>query len=139
MVILGQHDLERIEKWTKDVTHTWDFRPDIMDLLGYIHDLESELYVRRKQEQPLSHMATIIHDALGIISRHGGFDEAHHKQWVLDQVVRILLSSDTDDLYHEWVRKQKECDACAEKDSDYDCQECEGSGVAYEWSEGIAP
>lgn len=31
--------------------------------------------------------------ALEYISRYGGIDGAHHKQWVLDQVVRILLGT----------------------------------------------
>jgi hypothetical protein len=38
--------------------------------------------------------------ALEIIGRYGGIDEAHHKQWVLDQVVRRL----TGERYAEWVR-----------------------------------
>lgn len=53
--------------------------------------------------------------ALDLIDRSGGVDGAHHKQWVLDQVVRILAG----DRYDEWV-------ACR-KAEDYD------------WEEGIPP
>ncbi len=31
--------------------------------------------------------------ALYIIARYGGFDGAHHKTWVIDQVVRALTDS----------------------------------------------
>jgi hypothetical protein len=40
--------------------------------------------------------------ALRIIGRFGGIDGAHHKQWVLDQVVRVLEGPD----YATWVTKQ---------------------------------
>lgn len=32
--------------------------------------------------------------AIDMIVRHGGHDGAHHKNWVLDQVVRILAGDD---------------------------------------------
>jgi len=38
-------------------------------------------------------------DALEMILRYGGIDGGHHKQWVLDQVVRIL----TDENYENFV------------------------------------
>jgi hypothetical protein len=40
-----------------------------------------------------------ITQALDVIMQCGGIDGAHHKQWVLDQVVRAL----TGDGYDEWV------------------------------------
>ena len=61
-----------------------------------------------------------IANALGIIRECGGYDGAHHKEWVLDQVVREL----TGDGYAQWVRETK-------------------AGVdgpdTYTYSEGIAP
>lgn len=36
-----------------------------------------------------------IQEALKIIGRFGGIDGLHHKQWVLDQVVRILTDCPT--------------------------------------------
>ncbi len=62
-----------------------------------------------------------INNALQIISQYGGIDGGHHKQWVLDQVVRILA-----DDYEEWVKIPKGWD---EKENDY----------MYDWDEGIAP
>jgi hypothetical protein len=58
--------------------------------------------------------------ALEIIHLYGGIDGAHHKQWVLDQVVRAL----TGDKYPEWVAAQKAG---------------EDGPNTYEWDEGIAP
>ncbi|HET7135185.1 MAG TPA: hypothetical protein VFJ25_04640 [Casimicrobiaceae bacterium] len=57
--------------------------------------------------------------ALDLIARYGGIDGAHHKQWVLDQIVRILS-----DDYAEWVREQKDG---------------EDGPDTYDWDEGIAP
>jgi hypothetical protein len=59
-------------------------------------------------------------NALEVIHRYGGIDGGHHKQWVLDQVVRAL----TGDRYAAWVANQKAGD--------------DGPNT-YEWDEGIAP
>lgn len=40
-----------------------------------------------------------ITEALAVVHAHGGTDGGHHKQWVLDQVVRRL----TGDRYAAWV------------------------------------
>jgi len=40
-----------------------------------------------------------IFEATGFIEKWGDIDGAHHKQWVIDQVQRILLGH----LYDEWV------------------------------------
>jgi hypothetical protein len=58
--------------------------------------------------------------ALKVIERYGGIDGAHHKQWVLDQVVRIL----TGRKYKAWVKEMKAGDDGPE---------------TYSWDEGIAP
>lgn len=60
-----------------------------------------------------------IDEALGIISRYGGIDGDHHKQWVLDQVVRALHPN-----YPEWVRVQRAG---------------EDGPNTYAWDEGIPP
>jgi len=44
-----------------------------------------------------------IKKALNMIASYGGYDGAHHKDWVLDQVVRIL----TGDNYDKWVADLK--------------------------------
>lgn len=61
-----------------------------------------------------------VSKALELIERYGGIDGAHHKQWVLDQVVRIL----TGEEYEKWVRAHN-----------YG----EDGPDTYEWDKGIAP
>ncbi len=61
-----------------------------------------------------------INEALTLICNYGGIDGAHHKQWVLDQVVRAL----TGDGYAAWVAEAKDG---------------EDGPDTYDWDEGIAP
>lgn len=58
--------------------------------------------------------------ALEIIHNHGDIDGSHHKQWVLDQVVRVLAG----DQYGVWVKRYK----AGKNGPD-----------TFEWDEGIAP
>ena len=62
-----------------------------------------------------------ITKAVELISEYGGIDGGHHKQWVLDQTMRILLGEDT---YPKWV-------AAYENGED--------GPETYEWDTGIAP
>lgn len=61
--------------------------------------------------------ALAIKHAVEIIDQYGGTDGAHHKHWVLDQVLRTLLR--TDEEYAKWVQQRR----------------AEGYG----WDKGIAP
>jgi len=61
-----------------------------------------------------------VEEALDLINRYGGIDGGHHKQWVLDQVVRALAGPG----YEDWVKEH-----CDGKDGP----------ETYEWDEGIAP
>jgi hypothetical protein len=61
-----------------------------------------------------------IRAALAIAAQLGQVDGAHHKAWVIDQMVRCL----TADNYDAWV-------------ADY-CFGDEGAGT-YSWDEGTAP
>lgn len=61
-----------------------------------------------------------IQAALAMIGEFGGYDGGHHKQWVIDQVVRIL----TGDEYDDWI-----IDYCGG----------ENGPDTYEWDEGIPP
>lgn len=60
------------------------------------------------------------HQVLSLIEELGGIDGAHHKQWLLDQIVRVL----TGENYAAWVAEHK---------SGIDGPE------TYLWDEGIAP
>jgi len=57
--------------------------------------------------------------AIEMIENYGGIDGGHHKQWVLDQVMRIL-----NDDYEGWKKRY---------------EDGEDGPQTYEWDEGIAP
>lgn len=61
-----------------------------------------------------------INKALEIARRYGQIDGAHHKTWVIDQMVRALTGSDYDD----WVK---------------DAKNGKDGPETYGWNEGIAP
>ncbi len=61
-----------------------------------------------------------IRQALAVAMRYGGIDGAHHKQWVIDQMVRTLTAHH----YELWVREHNAGDDGPE---------------TYDWDEGIAP
>ena len=62
----------------------------------------------------------IIQQTIDLAIRYGGFDGAHHKMWVIDQMVRLL----TGDNYEQVIREA--CDG-------------EDGPDTYEWDCGIAP
>ena len=59
-------------------------------------------------------------DVLLLIERFGGIDGEHHKQWIIDQIVRVL----TEENYMHWVE---------------DMKDGEDGPNTFEWEEGIAP
>jgi hypothetical protein len=61
-----------------------------------------------------------IDAALEVAYRYGGTDGAHHKAWIIDQMVRAL----TENEYDHWV--QERCDG-------------EEGPNTYDWEEGIPP
>ncbi len=63
-----------------------------------------------------------IDKALELILRYGGIDGSHHKDWVIDQTVRILLGTKKE--YNKWVKKA--CDG-------------EDGPNTYDWEVGIPP
>ena len=70
----------------------------------------------RAREECIERLAQQKDDALSLLHRYGGIDGGHHKEWLLDQVLRAL----TGDQYENWVHDWSE-------------------GGEYEWPEGIAP
>lgn len=61
-----------------------------------------------------------IEAALNLAVRYGGNDGAHHKTWVIDQMVRVLAG----ERYEQIVR---------------DAKDGEDGPETYLWDEGIAP
>jgi len=62
-----------------------------------------------------------IERTLDLIENYGGIDGSHHKQWILDQIVRIL----TGKHYETWLENYEDRD----DDGNPQC----------EWDTGIAP
>lgn len=63
-----------------------------------------------------------IEKAINLAVQYGGIDGAHHKDWVIDQMVRVLASDDDD--YEKIIKG-----ACNGEDGPN----------TYEWNCGIAP
>lgn len=61
-----------------------------------------------------------IQAAIDLIIRYGGIDGAHHKQWCLDQTLRILCGED----YERVITESKAG---------------EDGPNTYDWDEGVAP
>lgn len=68
----------------------------------------------------MSYRQQYIAAALCIANQYGGIDGAHHKTWVIDQMVRALTGED----YAKWV---------AEHNAGEDGPD------TYEWDVGIPP
>lgn len=65
-------------------------------------------------------MNSRIEKALEVAESYSQIDGSHHKAWVIDQMVRALLSG----KYKKWIRKYKDG---------------EDGANTYEWDKGIAP
>jgi hypothetical protein len=67
-----------------------------------------------------------IETDINLIGQYGGIDGGHHKQWVLDQVVRVLLG----DEYNSWLAMMR--GEWREENGVYEYE-------YDDWDEGIAP
>lgn len=73
--------------------------------------------IHEQQAVDLQEAEAKISKALELAFEYAQIDGAHHKTWVIDQMVRAL----TGDAYEDWV------------------EEYQGEDGEYEWDEGIAP
>lgn len=106
--------------------------------------MEESLERRPEQEVSPEQMKTRIEKALEVAFWYGGTNEAHHKAWVIDQMVRELTGCPKvekealdvngkpytyealgeSDAYRTWVKEHNNG---------------EDGPESYEWNEGIAP
>ncbi len=82
--------------------------------------------------------------ALRWIEQYGGIDGAHHKQWVLDQVARILLGAPVTAVEARWEDHPPELRATVGTCPEYEAwvismREGEDGPETYDYDEGIAP
>jgi hypothetical protein len=88
----------------------WDGK--VVEAMIKVEEIEALIKKRDKMDK--------TQEALELIKRYGSIDGGHHKQWVLDQVVRIL----TGEHYDKWVAE---------------CKAGQDGPHTYEWDVGIAP
>lgn len=72
----------------------------------------------------IDELRTRIDDALNYAYGYGVIDGSHHKMWVIDQMVRVLLGSK--EAYDEWVAA-------------YEGEPNEDGEKEYDWDPGVAP
>lgn len=83
--------------------------------------------------------------AMYFIERYGGIDGAHHKDWVLDQVARILKGSPIEINQATWTDHEPEWRVTVgEPSAEYlewvaEMRDGEDGPDTYDYSEGIAP
>lgn len=104
-----------LEAEVQTVSGVCDHLTKCLEQANKNHEHYERLYYLEKQKNEA---------ALELIERFGGIDGAHHKQWVLDQIVRAI----TGDKYDEWVEEMR---------GEYD--EVNEMYEYCEWDEGIAP
>jgi hypothetical protein len=63
-----------------------------------------------------------VQDAIQVAERYGGIDGGHHKQWIIDQMLRALMG----EKYDEWV-------------AEYNDYRDENGETYSDWDVGIAP
>lgn len=82
-------------------------------------------------ELALSRLESKIQAALDLV---GNIDGDHHKQWIIDQMVRVL----TGDGYENWLAEYQHCGetTCDFHDGLSDAEYCD---QGYSWDVGIAP
>ncbi len=90
---------------------------EIQTLTGALHTMTVRF---EADSQRIATLEKVAEEALKTAMRYGAIDGAHHKTWVIDQMVRTL----TGDKYDEWVKEAK-------------------AGIngpnTYDYDEGIAP
>lgn len=87
--------------------------------------------------------------ALNFIQRFGGIDGAHHKDWVLDMVARILNGAEMEFRKREWTDHEPEYDIIVGESKQYLewvdmvrgpwIEDEDYTGWEYGYNEGIAP
>ena len=78
--------------------------------------------------------------ALKYIEKYGGIDGAHHKDWVLDQVARILNGTKVIVTVAKWENGEEEYRIILDEPTDkYKEWVIEICGDEYDYEEGIAP
>lgn len=95
-------------------------------------------------EFPTEHNLSQRELALLFIQMYGSIDGDHHKDWVLDQVARILNGAPVVATEARWENGQTETRYRVGESPEYhawvaNCKDGEDGPDTYDYSEGIAP
>jgi len=82
---------------------------------------------------------TNIEKALEIAVQYGGIDGAHHKTWVIDQMVRALTNCPMVTIKTPTYEYQSQGESDEYKKLVADACNGEDGPETYEWDTGIAP
>lgn len=93
---------------------------EIVENIAYLEDEAAHEPERTVAEITLIIRRRVTSDALAVARAYGQDDGAHHKAWVIDQMVRALTGS----AYDEWIAAFRAG---------------EDGPETYSWDEGIAP
>lgn len=112
-------------QWKKNYLLMKEFGADDMaqKLRRHLKQIRREAALERALEssqREVEAIQEIMRAAIHIGLNYGGNDGAHHKQWTIDQMIRILAGDEYDRLVVE---------SCAGEDGPN----------TYEWDTGIAP
>ena len=82
--------------------------------------------------------------ALVFIERYGGYDGSHHKDWVLDQIARILKGSEIKVTEANWSNGESEFRYDVGESEEYknwviEMTTDEDGEIIYDYETGIAP
>jgi len=84
---------------------------------------EERQYMIKTYEDAYNEAIERIYKAIELAFQYGQIDGSHHKMWVIDQMIRVLLNND-EASYKDYVK-------CA-------CDGEDGPNT-YDWDEGVAP
>lgn len=111
--ILKPKDIQNIKQYARRID--WQSQPKsiqydkTMTKVKYLKDMESGIFKSKNDKEKIAR-------ALDIANNYGTIDGAHHKMWVIDQMVRVLVGLETS--YHKNYNSEDE---------------------DYPWDTGIAP
>ena len=106
-----------------DLTHRWSTKCQL-ETVAVFAGMSPEAFATAAQSTNLPMMNTstlpVVSDTLNFARNYAGIDGAHHKDWVIDQMVRLLAGAG----YQDFVTKARYGD---------------NGPHTYEWNEGIPP
>lgn len=117
-----RHDSATEYAYFRDQVTKWDGMITVNNWLRYRHQLDEYIHeIQRLRSGRELSAQDRVDEVMALITQYGGIDGEHHKTWVIDQTVRLLVGPK---YYPEWVT--------------HHCNGEDGPD-SYDWNEGIAP